>query len=185
MASEKKRLFVAVELPQEIKDELASICAFFAKKELFVGRCTRPANLHLTLKFIGAVNKNVVPKINEALQAISFNVCQAKLGSLDVLPSRRMIKILFAHLNCPPLGILAKQIETVLADFVAPETRDFKNHVTIARIKSVQDKEKLLQEVDRFAVPALSFAIEEFVLKESELAPEGPIYKDVQRYVLL
>jgi len=50
-----KRLFVAVELPQEIKQELAIICDFFAKRELFVGRCMRPENLHVTLKFIGSV----------------------------------------------------------------------------------------------------------------------------------
>jgi len=49
---ERKRLFVAIELPQEVKEELAIICQYFAKRELFVGRCTRSENLPQKGQFI-------------------------------------------------------------------------------------------------------------------------------------
>jgi len=181
---EKKRLFISIELPQEIKLELAKVCDHFARKELFVGRCIKPENMHLTLQFLGSVYDNILPKIDRALKNVSFKSCKAKLGSLDVLPSKKKIKILFANLNSPTLHILAKQIEEVLSDIFESETRDFKTHITIARIKSIEDKDAFLEQVSYSEFAPLEFEITEFLLKESELTPEGSIYKTVSSYKL-
>ena len=87
------RLFVAIELPQQVRDNLDSICNDVAQKELFVGRCKRSENIHLTLKFFGEVAESVVPEIDAALKTISFQSCTARLGSLDVFSTRKKIRI--------------------------------------------------------------------------------------------
>jgi len=181
---EKKRLFISVELPEEVKSELKRVCDYFAGKDLFVGRCVRPENMHLTLQFLGSVYENMLPKIDRALKNVSFKICKAKLGQLDVLPSQKNMRILFADLHAPQLHRLAKQIEEVLAGIFDAEDREFKNHITIARIKSIKDKDTFLEQIAQFKVSPLGFEITEFSLQESELTPEGPIYKTVSSYKL-
>jgi len=179
-----KRLFVAIELPPDIKKELSIICDFFTQRELFVGRCTCPENLHLTLKFIGLVYKDVVPAINEKLKNIYCNACTGTLAPLGVLPTRRISRILYAGLDCFCLPILAKQIQESLKDYTRPKDHEFKNHITLARMKQIPNKEDFLYALDNFGMPELSFDIKEFVLKESELTREGPIYTTIARYTL-
>lgn len=181
-----KRLFVAIELPDDAKKELGIVCDFFKKRELFDGRCTAPENLHLTLKFIGDVHEDALDGIDKALKNIYVNACVAKLSVLGVFPTRRIVRILFAGLDCFCLSILAKQIEQNLSDFVQPESkpREFKNHITLARIKAINNKEDFLYALDNFGVPPVSFDIKEFVLKESELTPQGPVYTTLKRYSL-
>ncbi|MFC1841992.1 RNA 2',3'-cyclic phosphodiesterase [Candidatus Dependentiae bacterium] len=180
----RKRLFVAVEIPQEVKQELSEICEHFQERELFVGRCTPIQNLHVTLKFIGSVAEDVIQNIDASLKNVYANACQGTLGSLGVLPTRRISRILFAHLDCFCLPILAKQIEQELSWIVKPEDRGFKNHITIARIKSIENKENFLYAVDNFQIKPLIFDIKEFLLQESELTPDGPIYTTVASYSL-
>lgn len=99
-------------------------------------------------------------------------------------PTRRITRILFTDLDCFCLPILAKQIEQALDWIAVPEDREFKNHITLARVKSIENKEDFLYAVDNFQVKLLSFEIKAFVLKESELTPKGPIYKTISHYDL-
>ena len=178
------RLFVAIELPQQVRDNLASICNDIAQKELFVGRCTRPENIHLTLKFFGEVTESVVPEIDAALKAISFQSCTARLGSLDVFSTRKKIRILFIQLLCPELVQLAQKIQDVFSDRFEPEDRLFKSHVTLARIKSIDNKKEFLREVDEITISPMQWSIDSFVLKRSVLTREGPLYTTIARYPL-
>ncbi|MFC1842711.1 RNA 2',3'-cyclic phosphodiesterase [Candidatus Dependentiae bacterium] len=179
-----RRLFVAVEIPQHIKEELETICVHFTKRELFTGTCTSSENLHVTLKFLDSVSEDTIDKITESLKNIHANACKATLSGLGVLPTRRITKILFADLDCFCLSILAKQIEQELSWLLQPEDRDFKNHITIARVKNIEDKELFLHAVDKFQVQALSFDVTAFVLKESVLTPDGPMYSTIASYNL-
>jgi len=179
---QSQRLFVAIELPQHVCDELHDFCNQFARKKLFLGGCTRPENFHLTVKFLGEVAESVIPEIDVALETISFSTCKAHVGALDVLPSREKIRILFAHLVCPELTLLAQQIEDALVPRFDRATREFKSHVTIARIKSIDDQRKFLREVDEFVIPLMQWKIDSFVLKRSVLGKDGPLYTVVKRY---
>jgi len=180
----KQRFFVAIELPQQVRDNLAQVCQYFINKELFLGRCTRPENIHLTLKFLGEVKSEMVPAIDAALKTISHKSMQVNLGSLDVLPTRKNIRILFAHVIGDRLSSLAKKIDDVLADTFEPEIRPFKSHATIARIKSIKDRRKFLHELDVTTVSSDVWHINSFVLKSSVLTPEGSLYNDIAQYEL-
>lgn len=185
--NEKARLFVAVELPQNMRDALADFCANFSRKKLFSGRCTRPENFHLTLKFLGEISNDVAAKVDSALKNISFQPFDVRFGSFDVLPTREKIRILFVHLICPELPLLATQIEEDLEFHFERESRPFKSHVTVARIKSIQtyNYAKFLKEIDTTLLPEMAWKVDSFVLKKSVLTQDGPIYETISRYDLI
>ena len=184
--NEKLRLFVAIEVPKNIRELLADFCESFAQKKLFSGNCTRSANFHLTLKFLGDVSLGIIPKIDEALQNLSFQKCGISLGHLDVLPTREKIRILFVELIAPELPLLAAAVEDALSFQFERKTRPFKSHVTVARIKSIQahNYKKFLQEIDETVLSEEIWTIDSFVLKKSTLTQDGPIYEDLETYKL-
>jgi len=184
--NEKARLFVAINLPQNARDVLVAFCEKFSGKKLFSGRCTLPENLHLTLKFLGEVSPDLVAEIDEALKNISFQKFDTHFGSFGVLPTREKIRILFVQLVCAELPLLAAQVEDALAFQFERESREFKSHVTVARIKSIQayNYKKFLQEIDEVVLPEITWKVDSFVLKQSTLTQEGPIYEELKRYEL-
>jgi len=179
---ETVRLFVSVDIPDNY--ELRKICKNFWEQKFFFGRCTKAENFHLTLKFLGDVSEDRIPEIDAALKRVSFPIFEAHLGKLGVLPSRQQIRILFTHVVCAQLSILAKQIEDVLDPLFERENRELKSHVTIARIKTVKKKEQFLRAVDETEISDLPWKVDSFVLKKSTLTEDGPIYETVARYKL-
>ena len=181
---ERKRLFVAVDMPQTIIDEVIKIQRELQRKQLFEGHYTTPDNMHMTLKFLGEVDATVASTIGQALRSISLTSFQAKLGLLDVFYSGRRIKIIFVRVIAPEFAQLAAQLDDALADMFASEDRAFVSHLTVARVKQVPDNHVLLTELNAIAVQPLEFMVTEFVLKESVLVQEGAQHSIVERYQL-
>jgi len=82
------------------------------------------------------------------------------------------------------LAELAQVMDDLLPSY-PKEERDFNGHLTLARVKGVGDREKLLHAINVIEVPPVEFTISSFVLKKSEHTPEGPIYTDVEEYMLI
>jgi 2'-5' RNA ligase len=178
------RLFVAVEMPVEVIQKVLKIQEFLKQENLFKGTYIPQAGMHLTLKFLGDISRADLPRIDAALKSVFARPMPARLGSVDVFTHHRKISILFLHVTCPELTTVAERIDAALADLVAPEKRSFLSHLTIARVKSVDNPRRLREAVKGLQIEPLEFTIREFVLKESVLSPEGSTYFDVQRYYL-
>src|SRR5947207_11685181 len=89
------RLFTAIELPGDVCDVLV------AAQELLKQRITRaswttPANLHVTLKFLGEVPDNQVMGVCDALLAIALPRFQLRVADLGTFPPRGAARVLFA-----------------------------------------------------------------------------------------
>jgi len=178
------RLFVAVDMPDEVAQEIARVQNIIKQKKLFEGKFVDPAQVHMTLKFIGEVSTEQVPLIEKALLAIEGEALEAQLSSLDVFTAGDRIKIVFLQIICPRLGYLAQKIEQALLQWRKAEKRPFVSHATIARIKWLKDKERLLGLFQKLLVKPIQFTINSFVLKESEFSSEGPVYVDKMEYKL-
>lgn len=179
-----KRLFVALELPQNIREYLLGICHEFAHKKFFEGKCVPLEQLHLTLKFIGTIDEENVVLIEQALSSIAFSPFIATLGGISFFKKHGEISIVYTDLVAPQFSNLALTIDNALADFVKPEIRPFVAHVTLARIKNVVDEKLFSEEVARFLCEPLQFCVNEFVLKESILSPEGACHSPLAYYQL-
>ena len=178
------RLFVAVDMPEAVTQYIERIQDALRRQDLFMGRFTKPEQVHITLKFIGEVPSCQVSGIGVVLQGIKVDKMKAQLGGLDVFAVGNKIKIIYIRVICPELTNLAKQVEDVLLAWCEREKRDFVSHATIARVKRVDDKQRLRKVVSQFEVQPMQFVFDSFVLKQSVLLSEGPIYKTVETYPL-
>ena len=79
--------------------------------------------------------------------------------------------------------LLQPLIDNCLKDIFEPEHR-FMGHITIARVKKIEDKQSFLKLINATTINKIIFTVREFYLKESILTNEGPIYKVINKYCL-
>ena len=172
------RTFVAVELPDEVKKKIMKI-----QKQLpqFDGKLTEEENLHLTLKFLGDIDDELLSQVKKRLRKIKFNKFEAKIDFIDVF-SPDYIKIIWLHIeSCSELH---KAVDEALGD-ILPREKRFMSHLTIARIKHIEDREEFLDKVQTIKIPEIKFGIEKFYLKKSTLSKAKPKYETLESYDLM
>ena len=171
------RAFISIDVPREVKEEIRKIQD---KLPEFKGKKTETENLHLTLKFLGEISKEKTIEIKRKLKEINFNSFEAEINSIGVF-SEKFIRIIWLHLsNCEDLQ---KEIDNKLKDLFKSEFR-FMSHLTIARVKKVDNKKKFLQELSSIEIPKIKFQVDKFLLKQSILKPQGPEYKILETFNL-
>ncbi len=175
------RLFVAIELPGEIKDRLVSISS-----GLHGAKWADPAQMHLTLRFIGEVDRPQADDIADALGQVYAPRFAVELVSLGEFSSRGRPNVLWAGIRPnPALTALQSRIESALRRAgVPPETRKFHPHVTLARFErgSTPQLGRYIAEHEPFT--AGPFAADEFVLFSSLLGSEGATHVAEATYPL-
>ena len=65
------RTFIAIDLPPDAKEALATLTQTLKARGLSGVRWVNPIGIHLTLKFLGNIPPTIVPRILDALQAAS------------------------------------------------------------------------------------------------------------------
>lgn len=168
------RLFVAIDLPDPVKDDLTELC--YGLRGV---RWVKRDQLHLTLRFIGDVEDDLVDTLSDALAQVRAVPFTFQLQGVGQFPSRGAPRIIWAGVKAPPdLQRLQRQIESLLQPLgIEPEDRPFSPHITLARLKEAPAPESLRQFFERnihFRTTAIP--INRFVLYSSLLAPEGPTY---------
>lgn len=182
--NQNKRLFVAIDLPLDVLMYLGQIQAQLKDEALFEGSYPQLEHMHLTLVFIGEVPVTEVVKIEAALDSIRGASLRAQLSKLSVFKRRGYIKIIFADVMCPGLDELVNSLQHAIDRWIIKEEHGFVSHATLARVKHVNDEQQLEEFVEQYEIDPLIFTVDSFALKESELTPEGPIHRDIERYEL-
>jgi 2'-5' RNA ligase len=184
------RLFVALEIPAAVRDNLAAqvkelrdLSAQLADKR---PRWLRPENLHVTLKFIGEVSPAKLESIRDALAAIHSDApVHLQFRGLGFFPNEQYPRILWAGIeasaNLPPL---AANIDSALeTQGVAREKRAFTPHLTLARFEPPGMHEKLRAMIRRNSGREFgSLQAREFHLIESKLKPAGAEYTSLASF---
>ena len=177
---EKIRAFISLPVSDLVIKEIARIQEIILKKK-FVGKVTELENLHLTLKFLGEISKETLVQVKTALSKISFHQFKAKLLKAGTFSYRGAPKIVWLKIGGKEIHELQKQIDLALKDFFKLEAR-FMSHMTIARVKYVADKIAFKEFIAKLPIKKISFEINSFELRSSELKPLGPIYTTLQEY---
>ena len=105
-----------------------------------------------------------------------------KLGNPTYEFTSGIIKIIWIKLKGKIFG-LQKEIDEALDGLFEKEER-FMSHITIARVKNIADKKKLIEYLENINPSKISFKVEKFYLKKSELTSEGPVYEDAAEFNL-
>lgn len=178
------RLFVALLVPEAIRQELASLGA-----PLTGARWSPAENLHLTMRFIGEAESARETAFAEALARVRVEPFILEAAGVGVFPTRGPAKALWAGFGTahPRLFQLRKQIDEALLS-VDPglDVGIFHPHVTLARLERDYDPKALARFVETHAeFDAGPFRVNEFHLMASELgAGRPPTDRRVQAFPL-
>lgn len=174
-----KRIFIAINLPGEIKRILRSSEKRW--KNLHV-RWTSFENMHITVEFLGRVDRIGLEKILKAVEKSAsetkpFSICLDRivLGPNLIQPRMFWATVFIDH------GIigLKKSMETNLRSFgFELEKREFRPHITLARAKGNQLKGKQTN----IPLEGLRFKTESIEVMQSNLYPGGSRYKVVESF---
>jgi len=175
------RLFVALELPEEVKDRLASLTGGLPGV-----RWVRPENYHLTLRFIGEVPGYMADELDLALANIRAKPFELSLSGLGTFEKAGRVQSLHVVAErTPGLAHLQTKIETALQRAGLPaERKRFAPHVTLARTDGAAVSRLIgyLQTHNLFRSDPLM--VERFVLFSSRLGKEQAVYTPEVEYAL-
>jgi RNA 2',3'-cyclic 3'-phosphodiesterase len=174
------RLFVAIRPPASVRAQLLDLMGGVAG-----ARWLSDDRLHLTLRFIGEVDRHLARDIDAALSAVHHPRFTASLNGLGLFERRGEPVTLWAGVAPhEPLRALHKKLDQALVRVgVEPERRAYTPHITIARLpRGAGPVRSLVEQWGGVAGPP--FAVAEFCLFESRLTPEGPVYSVAERYPL-
>lgn len=184
MDENNRRLFVSCPLPLDVKTILGQFIDDLKKESLCEGNYVDPQKAHITLKFLGPIDENELPEITRSLKTIYHKKMLATVGPPQWFERNTHIQIIYVGIVCPELATLAEQIEGVLAPWVPRETRSFVSHVTIMRVKKINNQPALKDFLSTYQIDQRPFSIDSFDLMASELTPEGPEYTILQEFAL-
>jgi 2'-5' RNA ligase len=183
------RTFIAIELPPEIKEAMVGVQAELRKSDADVG-WVRPEGVHLTLKFLGDVADKKVLELGDALaeglKGETPFILQAKgVGTFPTPKSPRVVW-LGVEGEVARLSALADKVEEVCASLKFPkESRPFKAHLTLGRVKSPRGRGQLVKTLENFKDADLGeFKADAVSVMKSELKRTGAVYTEMRRIEL-
>ncbi|HYG48122.1 MAG TPA: RNA 2',3'-cyclic phosphodiesterase [Allosphingosinicella sp.] len=174
------RLFVAISLPGPVRARLLDLMGGVAG-----ARWLGDDQLHLTLRFIGEVDRHMARDVDAALSGVHHPRFAIALNGLGAFDRRGEPVTLWAGVTPhEPLRALHKKVDQALVRVgVEPDRRAYMPHITIARLpRGSGPLGSLLEQSGGAASPP--FEVGQFCLYESRLTPEGPVYAVAERYSL-
>jgi len=175
------RLFVGVELPEDVRERLVSLCAGVPG-----ARWVPPENLHLTLRFIGEVAGGEADDIYHALAQVRpriFNLTLSGVGHFETGGEVRQLWV-GVERNAELMALRGRVESALVRIGVEPEKRRFMPHVTLARLKDtpVHRVSSFLAHHSLFRAGPIT--IDHFTLFSSFLQSSGSIYTAEAEYLL-
>ena len=176
-----KRLFVAIDPPSEIRDQLTTLCCGLPET-----RWTPPEQLHLTLCFIDEVSGTAFLDIKEALEEIKVAPFALRLQGVGFFPQRGQPRVIWAGVaTSESLSVLQRKITTRLfALGLEPENRKFSPHITLARLHQTPASKVGKYLELHGLLNSTPFAVEKFLLYSSILGRKGASHLVEQEYIL-
>ena len=174
------RLFVAIRPPEEIRDLLID-----AMDDSPALRWVGDEQLHLTLRFIGEVERPTANDIVAALSRLRSARFDLRVNGVGKFEQRNAGALWAAVEPKQPVIALAAKVErAVQLAGLDPERRAFTPHITLARWNRSN-----AEAVDAFLrrnsdLHSAPFAVDRFILFESKLSRHGPHYEEVAAFDL-
>ena len=188
MGTGQIRTFIAIELPGALRQALADQQA---RLRDLIGRTgdrsirlqwVKPESIHVTLKFLGDVDASLISEMQASLtKAVSsqprFSV---EVRGLGAFPDAQAPRVLWVGMSGPGEELVAAQVDQALhALGFSLESRPFRPHLTVARIKErSHEVGRALAASGVMTQPAEvgPLAVSRVSVMQSELKPSGAVY---------
>jgi 2'-5' RNA ligase len=182
------RLFVAIELPGEIKKEIGRVQDELRKIGAHAA-WTRPEGIHLTLKFLGEAPDAKAPEVLRALSVVrGRGTVSLEVAGAGAFPNVKAPRVLWLGVagESEKLAALQAAVEDAMAVLgFEREDRRFSPHLTLGRVKFLRHRDDWQRIVESVRDVRLGgFEADHISLIKSELRREGAVYTEVGRVEL-
>jgi 2'-5' RNA ligase len=183
-----KRLFIAIKVfpDGELLRMVSSLKSLLGNEKI---KWVDPANIHITLAFLGDTDEKKIKILTDMLQKIcsGFHEFEFELAGAGVFKNFREPRVIW-------VGIRSVEMLTKLYNLIneglqsagfETDGRDFRPHLTLGRIKSVNNTETLKAALGKYReVEFQKVEVKEVILFESILLQRGPVYKPLVKFCL-
>jgi len=175
------RVFIAIELPESVKEEIARIQEKLKKTRDKI-KWVDPSLIHLTLKFLGEINEKELEKVIGAMEKIAgkFTAFNLEIKGVGAFPSSLSPRVIWIGVGegKDAAENLARKVERELnKKGFASENKKWVPHLTLGRVKLLLEKEKLAEVIQgEKDIQGGSIRVEALSIMKSRLTPKGPIY---------
>jgi len=182
------RLFVAAEIPDEVRERLAD-CQKRLRDLPLPLRWTRPEGIHVTFFFLGETPETRVTAVVDAIAPVAAGAASFRLEALGVhtFPGHGRPRVLVFGLrgDLETAARLKRGLDGALQEIgFTPDDRPFRPHLTLARTREGRAgdwKTPLAREAE---AEGGAFEVHHLVLFESRLGPGGSQYRALQEFPL-
>jgi len=182
------RLFIALPLEKTVEDYLSRLILQLKQKGGAV-KWVAPQNIHLTVRFLGDTDEKIIDPLKHELDGVvarhrNISTALDRLGAFPNLKRPRVIWIgLGEHLDA--MRELAADTEQAVRSLgFEPETKSFRPHLTLGRVRDARDVGQLVDYIGLCKVEKTGFMLDRLVLFKSTLTPRGPIYDRLHEAML-
>ena len=185
---EQVRSFIAIELPEGLKQELTQLEAQLKLGKQPWVKWVDPYSIHLTLKFLGNIAADRIGEITRAMEEAAQGIppFHLEVKDLGVFPNLRRVQVAWVGIGgeVDKLGQLQQRIESNLVPLgFAPESRPFTPHLTLARLRDwapLDERQRFGQLIASTKFEAIhSIKVDAINLMRSQLTREGAIYSRI------
>lgn len=182
------RLFIAIEIPPDVKSQFAPVLRELKAVPVDV-RWESFEKLHITLKFLGDTNADLLPQIIRHLDTAIHCVSPfaVRYSGLGCFPNQRDPRIIWIGVEDMQHAMhpLVESIEKTMAALgIERDRKAFHPHVTIGRIRSQRNIRDLLRTMESTTLKSHTTNVSHIVLVKSELKPGGSEYSTVKTFHL-
>jgi 2'-5' RNA ligase len=184
------RLFVAIEVEEVIRKRLKE-CQERLRESGGDVRWVDLENIHITLKFMGYVEEEHLNRAKDIIRqsAQGIRPFPLEFKGLGGFPTSKRPRVVFVKAE-DEMGCLATMNSRLEEGFQAlgieKEDRVYEPHLTLGRVKSAKNIEKLARLMERYKDEAFGEElVSRVLLMESQLTPKGPIYTKLEEFLLI
>jgi RNA 2',3'-cyclic 3'-phosphodiesterase len=181
------RTFIALEIPQPALDQVSHLIKKGIRSAFYSYRWVPLQNLHITIKFIGDIEENLLEKIVNKLKidALEFDKMNLEFSKFGFFEKNRKPTIFWVGCNYNALLIkFVEYIEVSLFELGIPkEEKKFKSHLTLLRLKGDENIEPL-KILSDMKFEEISFKPVSISIIKSELSSKGAKYFVIKNLVI-
>ena len=183
-ALETVRLFVACEVPDDVKDTIADVIQQLRAKSGVDVRWIRAEGVHVTLKFLGEVPVKKLPQVKLAVQeaVVGHSPFELEFSNIGTFGGREGLRIMWVGIAGDVLRLeaLVRAVNAALAVVgFEPERRPFRPHLTLGRVRdevATRRRAEIEVAVGKMAVPGTGWRTAQVSLMRSRLTTQGATY---------
>jgi RNA 2',3'-cyclic 3'-phosphodiesterase len=191
-AQEQVRLFVACEVPDDVKRDIGEVIESLRSRSGAAVRWIKSDGVHVTLKFLGEVPVKKLPAVKLAIQeaVVGHSPFELEFSNIGTFGGREGLRIMWVGIAGDVLRLeaLVRAVNAALAVVgFEPERRPFRPHLTLGRVRDeipTRQRAEIEVQVGKTQVPSTSWRTAQVSLMRSRLTTQGAVYEVLATFPL-